>query len=161
RWPALSHDWRLGRGIRPAAGLRHAVPEPAGDAAVPADPDEGAYLRDRVRRDRTDARNHRLATGRGPFRAPRRHAVRVAGDPLLGVRRVFSRIAMTARAVVIVFGVIDLMRGIPGGQPGVAHFALLGGMLFGGLVIRYGRGQPPFGGGRRPPRGPSHLRRVK
>ncbi|KAG0755108.1 hypothetical protein G6F22_020717 [Rhizopus arrhizus] len=40
---------RLRRRIRPAAGLRHAVPQPAGDAAVPADPDEGTDLRDPVR----------------------------------------------------------------------------------------------------------------
>jgi hypothetical protein len=33
-------------------------------------------------------------------------------------------------------------------------------MLFGWLVIRYWRGQPPFGR-RGPPGGPSHLRRVK
>ncbi len=46
------------------------------------------------------------------------------------------------------------------GQPGVAHFAHLGGMLFGWLMIRYWRGQSPFGGsgggkgggkGRKPP----------
>ncbi|CAE6754125.1 hypothetical protein QSH39_004155 [Xanthomonas arboricola pv. corylina] len=44
-------------------------------------------------------------------------------------------------------------------QPGVAHFAHLGGMLFGWLMIRYWRGQSPFGGsgkkgggkGRKPP----------
>jgi membrane associated rhomboid family serine protease len=36
-------------------------------------------------------------------------------------------------------------------QPGIAHFAHLGGMLFGWLVIRYWRGQPPFGR-RGPPR---------
>jgi membrane associated rhomboid family serine protease len=35
----------------------------------------------------------------------------------------------------------------------VAHFAHLGGMLFGWLLIRYWRGQPPFGrGGPRRPR---------
>src|SRR3546814_6364674 len=37
---------RVGRRVRPAAGLRHAVPEPAGDAADPADPDEGAHAGD-------------------------------------------------------------------------------------------------------------------
>ncbi|MDQ3510271.1 MAG: DUF1751 domain-containing protein, partial [Pseudomonadota bacterium] len=36
-------------------------------------------------------------------------------------------------------------------QPGVAHLAHLGGMLFGWLLIRYWRGQPPFGR-RDPPR---------
>ncbi len=74
---------RVRRRVRPAAGVRHAVPEPAGDAAVPADPDEGAHLRHRVRRHRADAGVHRLAAGRGAFRAPGRHAVRLAADPLL------------------------------------------------------------------------------
>ncbi len=86
---------------------RHAVPEPAGDAAVPADPDEGAHLRDPVWRGRTGAGHDRW-------------------------------------------------------QPGVAHFAHLGGMLFGWLLIRYWRGQPPFK--RRPPgppKRPNHLRSVK
>ena len=43
-------------------------------------------------------------------------------------------------------------------QAGVAHFAHLGGMIFGWLMIRYWRGQPPFGK-RRPP-GP-RMRIVK
>ena len=34
---------------------------------------------------------------------------------------------------------------------GVAHFAHLGGMLFGWLLIRYWRGQPPFGRRKKPP----------
>lgn len=60
-------------------------------------------------------------------------------------------IPMKARTLVIVYGVAELMLGFTGWQPGVAHFAHLGGMLFGWLLIRYWRGQPPFGG-RRPPR---------
>jgi membrane associated rhomboid family serine protease len=59
-------------------------------------------------------------------------------------------IPMKARTLVIVYGAIELMLGVTGTQPGVAHFAHLGGMLFGWLLIRYWRGQPPFGG-RRPP----------
>ena len=60
-------------------------------------------------------------------------------------------IPMKARTLVIVYGVISLLFGITGTQSGVAHFAHLGGMLFGWLLIRYWRGQPPFrpGGGRR------------
>jgi membrane associated rhomboid family serine protease len=62
-------------------------------------------------------------------------------------------IPMKARTLVIVYGVIELMMGFTGLQPGVAHFAHLGGMLFGWLLIRYWRGQPPFGkGGPRRPR---------
>jgi rhomboid family protein len=61
-------------------------------------------------------------------------------------------IPMKARTLVIVYGVIELLLGATGLQPGVAHFAHLGGMLFGWLLIRYWRGQPPFGkkGPRRP-----------
>jgi membrane associated rhomboid family serine protease len=64
-------------------------------------------------------------------------------------------IPMKARTLVIVYGAIELLLGATGLQPGVAHFAHLGGMLFGWLLIRYWRGQPPFGkggGGRRRPR---------
>jgi membrane associated rhomboid family serine protease len=35
------------------------------------------------------------------------------------------------------------------GRSGVAHFAHLGGMLGGFLMIRWWRGQSPFGGTRR------------
>jgi membrane associated rhomboid family serine protease len=54
-------------------------------------------------------------------------------------------IPMKARTLVIVYGLIELTMGITGTQSGVAHFAHLGGMLFGWLLIRYWRGQPPFG----------------
>ena len=56
-------------------------------------------------------------------------------------------IPMKARTLVIVYGLFELMVGVTGLQPGVAHFAHLGGMLFGWLLIRYWRGQPPFGKG--------------
>ena len=54
-------------------------------------------------------------------------------------------IPMKARTLVIVYGALELLLGFTGLQPGVAHFAHLGGMLFGWLMIRYWRGQPPFG----------------
>lgn len=60
-------------------------------------------------------------------------------------------IPMKARTLVIIYGAIELLLGVTGYQPGVAHFAHLGGMLFGWLLIRYWRGQPPFGR-RGPPR---------
>ena len=60
-------------------------------------------------------------------------------------------IPMKARTLVIVDGAIALLLGFTGLQPGVAHFAHLGGMLFGWLLIRYWRGHPPFGR-RKPPR---------
>jgi membrane associated rhomboid family serine protease len=74
------------------------------------------------------------------------------------VMLLFPPIPMKARTLVIVCGVIALLLGFTGLQPGVAHFAHLGGMLFGWLLIRHWR---------RPPRGPSsgrrssHLRIVK
>ena len=49
---------------------------------------------------------------------------------------------MKARTLVIVYGIIELLLGVSGAQPGVAHFAHLGGMLFGWMLIRYWRGQP-------------------
>lgn len=65
-------------------------------------------------------------------------------------------IPMKARTLVIVYGAITLLFGLTGMQAGVAHFAHLGGMLFGWLLIRYWRGQPPFGGGGR--KGPRLVR---
>jgi membrane associated rhomboid family serine protease len=63
-----------------------------------------------------------------------------------------------ARTLVIFYAVLALVLGFTGLQPGVAHFAHLGGMLFGWLMIRYWRGQPPLGGRRR---GPPRMRVVK
>ena len=65
-------------------------------------------------------------------------------------------VPMKARTLVIVYGVIELLMGITNTMPGVAHFAHLGGMLFGWLLIRYWRGQPPFGR-----RGPPRMRIVR
>jgi len=48
-------------------------------------------------------------------------------------------IPMQARTFVIVFGVIEFVFGITGTQAGVAHFAHLGGMLGGWLMIEYRR----------------------
>jgi membrane associated rhomboid family serine protease len=55
-------------------------------------------------------------------------------------------IPMKARTLVFVYGAVELVQGITGTQSGIAHFAHLGGMLFGWLLIRNWRGQPPFGG---------------
>ena len=62
------------------------------------------------------------------------------------VMLLFPPIPMKARTLVILYGVFELSLGLTGLQPGVAHFAHLGGMLFGWLLIRHWRGQPPFGG---------------
>lgn len=49
-------------------------------------------------------------------------------------------IPMRARTFVIVFAVLELFLGVTGTAAGVAHFAHLGGMLGGWLMIRYRRG---------------------
>jgi membrane associated rhomboid family serine protease len=59
----------------------------------------------------------------------------------------FPPIPMKARTFVIVFGVLELVLGAAD-RSGVAHFAHLGGMVGGYLMIRYWRRQPPFGSGR-------------
>ena len=60
----------------------------------------------------------------------------------------FPPIPMKAKWFVAIFGGLELLLGVTGTQSGVAHFAHLGGMLGGFLMIRYWRGQSPFGRGR-------------
>jgi len=60
----------------------------------------------------------------------------------------FPPIPMKARTFVIVFGGLELLLGIMD-VGGVAHFAHLGGMVGGFLMIRWWRGQLPFGRRRR------------
>jgi membrane associated rhomboid family serine protease len=60
----------------------------------------------------------------------------------------FPPIPMKARTFVAVFGGLELLQGLAG-PSGVAHFAHLGGMLGGWLMIRYWRGQAPFPSRRR------------
>ena len=62
------------------------------------------------------------------------------------VMLIFPPIPMRARTFVLVYAAIELFLGVTGTQEGVAHFAHLGGMIGGFLVLRYGRG---IGGGRR------------
>jgi membrane associated rhomboid family serine protease len=54
-------------------------------------------------------------------------------------------IPMKAKVFVAVYGAIELFLGVTGTQQGVAHFAHLGGMLGGFLMIQFWRGRPPFG----------------
>ena len=68
----------------------------------------------------------------------------------------FPPIPMKARTFVMLFGAIELLLGsglldsvLGGGVSNIAHFAHLGGMVGGFLMIRYWRGQPPFGSRRR------------
>ena len=57
----------------------------------------------------------------------------------------FPPIPMKAKVFVALYGGLELILGVTGTQQGVAHFAHLGGMLGGYLMIRYWRGQSPFG----------------
>lgn len=52
---------------------------------------------------------------------------------------IFPHIPVKAKWLVIIFAAIELFSGINGIQDGVAHFAHLGGMLFGWLLIRWWR----------------------
>ena len=56
----------------------------------------------------------------------------------------FPPVVLKAKWFVILFGAIELWSGVTGTSPGVAHFAHLGGMLFGLLLILYWRAQPPL-----------------
>jgi len=57
----------------------------------------------------------------------------------------FPPIPMPAWLFAVVFGVLELTLGVTGEASGIAHFAHLGGMLGGWLMLRYWRGQLPFG----------------
>lgn len=59
---------------------------------------------------------------------------------------IFPPIPMPAWLFVTLYGAVELYLGVTGTQAGVAHFAHLGGMLGGYLMIRYWRGRPPFRG---------------
>lgn len=60
----------------------------------------------------------------------------------------FPPIPMPAWLFVTLYGLLELVLGVTGTASGIAHFAHLGGLAGGWLVIRYWRGQPPFGRGR-------------
>ncbi len=61
----------------------------------------------------------------------------------------FPPIPMKAKVFVALYGGLELLFGVTGTASGVAHFAHLGGMLGGFLMIRWWRGQAPFGRSRR------------
>lgn len=67
------------------------------------------------------------------------------------VMLLFPPIPMKAWVLVLGYGLLELFLGVTRTQSGVAHFAHLGGMLFGFLLIQYWRGKPPFAGRRVPP----------
>ena len=49
----------------------------------------------------------------------------------------FPPIALKAKWFVVIYGVIELFAGIASSGGGVAHYAHLGGMLWGFLLLRY------------------------
>jgi membrane associated rhomboid family serine protease len=55
------------------------------------------------------------------------------------VMLIFPPIPMPARVFVFVYAAIELYLGVTGTQAGVAHFAHLGGMVGGWLMLRYWR----------------------
>ena len=56
---------------------------------------------------------------------------------------IFPPVALPAKWFVLIYGGIELWAGVSGTQAGVAHFAHLGGMLFGFLLLMYWRRHPP------------------
>jgi membrane associated rhomboid family serine protease len=56
---------------------------------------------------------------------------------------IFPPVALKAKWFVLIYGIIELWAGVTGTQAGVAHFAHLGGMLFGFLLLMYWSRHPP------------------
>ena len=59
------------------------------------------------------------------------------------VMLLFPPIPMPARVFVLVYAVLELVMGVSGAQSGVAHFAHLGGMVGGFVMLRFWRGGGP------------------
>lgn len=64
--------------------------------------------------------------------------------PRRTIMLIFPPIPMPAWVFVMLYGSVELVLGITGTQSGVAHFAHLGGMLGGFLLIRQWRRRPPY-----------------
>jgi membrane associated rhomboid family serine protease len=64
--------------------------------------------------------------------------------PRRTIMLIFPPIPMPAWVFVTLYGSVELVLGITGTQSGVAHFAHLGGMLGGFLLIRQWRRRPPY-----------------
>jgi membrane associated rhomboid family serine protease len=50
---------------------------------------------------------------------------------------VFPPVSMKAKWFVLIFAAIELLTGVTGAGGGIAHFAHLGGLIFGFLLIMY------------------------
>ena len=57
---------------------------------------------------------------------------------------IFPPIELSARNFVILYGLAELAMGVFNTRSGVAHFAHLGGMAFGFVLLQYWRGRWPF-----------------
>lgn len=64
--------------------------------------------------------------------------------PHTRIMLLFPPIPMPAWLFVTAYGALELFLGITGTQAGVAHFAHLGGMAFGFILIQYWRGKLPI-----------------
>ena len=73
----------------------------------------------------------------------------------------FLPMLLKARTLVMIFAVAQVALAFSGLDTGVAHFAHLGGMLFGWLLIRWWRRPRPPMAPPPPKKRPSHLRVVK
>ncbi|MDH3588723.1 MAG: rhomboid family intramembrane serine protease [Gammaproteobacteria bacterium] len=56
----------------------------------------------------------------------------------------FFPVPIKAKYFVVLYGLLELTLGVTGTQSGVAHFAHLGGMFFGLLLIQFWRGKLPW-----------------
>jgi membrane associated rhomboid family serine protease len=56
---------------------------------------------------------------------------------------IFPPVVLPAKWFVLIYGAIELWAGVTGTEAGVAHFAHLGGMLFGFGLLWYWRRHPP------------------
>jgi membrane associated rhomboid family serine protease len=56
---------------------------------------------------------------------------------------IFPPVPLKAKWFVMIYAAIELWAGVTGSEAGVAHFAHLGGMFFGLLLILYWRRHPP------------------
>jgi membrane associated rhomboid family serine protease len=59
------------------------------------------------------------------------------------VTLLFPPIPLPARVFVLIYAALELVMGVTGAQSGVAHFAHLGGMVGGFIMLRYWRGGGP------------------
>ena len=70
-------------------------------------------------------------------------------SPAFPITPLLPPIPMPAWLFVTLYGLVELTLGVTGSASGVAHFAHLGGLFGGWMVMRYWRGQPPFAQRRR------------